>query len=219
MFENCASLGWFCGTACSLSKLGLRSFSGPFDWYFSNDFSSVVSLVENRFSDFFVRENLEPCELPYQFWDIEHDFFFMHDNDAGEPFDDAYPKIKEKYIKRANRFLEAIIEPTCLFRTVGSNDEIDYINEDYIHINNVFKSFNANNEIVYILFQGMKELDSHCHQYILDISERPDVEETMRAMFDHNNELLSYCSSLLSVEHRNKNLRYDRDTKSYWWIS
>lgn len=30
-YDNCISLGWFCGTASSLSKLGLRNFSEPFD--------------------------------------------------------------------------------------------------------------------------------------------------------------------------------------------
>ena len=65
----------------------------------------------------------------------------------------------------------------------------------------------------------MNNLDERCHQYRLDCSERPDREETMRLMFDHSNELLSYCSSLLSVEQVNKNLQYDKETKSYWWIS
>ena len=65
----------------------------------------------------------------------------------------------------------------------------------------------------------MKELNGNCHQYILDIADRPDREETMRVMFDHSDELLSYCSSLLSTEHMDKNLQYDKDTKSYWWIS
>lgn len=219
MFDNCASLGWFCGTACSLSKLGLRSFSGPFDWYFSNDFSSVVSLVDNRFSEFFVWENLESGEFPQLFRDVKNDFFFLHDNDEGDPLEVAYPRIKEKYFRRANKFLEAITSPTCLFRTVASDSESEYINQNYEYIDDVFKSFNINNEVVYVLFNDIKELNTHCHQYRLSISDRPDKEETMRVMFDHSNDLLSYCNSLLSVEQKNKNLQYDKETKSYWWIS
>ena len=219
MFDNCTSLGFFCGTACSLSKLGLRSFSGPFDWYFSNNYSAVVSLVENRFSDFLKREHLEPCEDLQQFRDLEHDFYYLHDNDDREPFDVAYPKIYEKYQRRITTFLNAIEKPTCLFRTIGSDNEIDYINQNYEYIDNVFKSFNVNNEVVYILFNDLKELDEHCHQYILPVSNRPDREETMRVMFDSSDELLSYCSSLLSPERMNANLQYDMETKSYWWIS
>lgn len=52
MFENFISLGWFCGTAASMSKYGLRSWFGPFDWYFSN-FPGVLSCMENDFIDFF----------------------------------------------------------------------------------------------------------------------------------------------------------------------
>lgn len=57
-YENCISLGWFCGCASSLSKLGLRSASGPFDWYFS-DLWAVLEQIENAFKDFMRRENLK----------------------------------------------------------------------------------------------------------------------------------------------------------------
>ena len=50
-YKNCISLGWFCGTASALSKLGLRSHSGPFDWYFSK-YSAVLDQIENDFIDF-----------------------------------------------------------------------------------------------------------------------------------------------------------------------
>ena len=57
-YSNCISLGGNCSVACSLSKLGLRNASGPFDWYVS-DFSSVLAQIENEFQDFMKRENLE----------------------------------------------------------------------------------------------------------------------------------------------------------------
>lgn len=57
-YENCVSLGWYCGCASSLSKLGLRSVSGPFDWYFSS-YRSVLELIETEFVEFMNRENLE----------------------------------------------------------------------------------------------------------------------------------------------------------------
>lgn len=41
-YINCISLGWYCGTASSCSRLGLRSFSGPFDWILS-DFEYVIT--------------------------------------------------------------------------------------------------------------------------------------------------------------------------------
>jgi hypothetical protein len=58
LYSNCISLGWFCGTASSLSRLGLRSYSGPFDWYFSH-YWAVLNQIENDFKDFMKWENLE----------------------------------------------------------------------------------------------------------------------------------------------------------------
>ena len=51
MYNSFISLGWFCGVASSMSKYGLRSFSSPFDWYFS-DFKSVLHFIETDFIDF-----------------------------------------------------------------------------------------------------------------------------------------------------------------------
>ena len=50
MFDNFISLGSYCGAAASMSKLGIRSVSGPFDWIISSDLKSVVSCLENDFS-------------------------------------------------------------------------------------------------------------------------------------------------------------------------
>lgn len=56
-FDCCVSLGWFCGTASSMGKCGLRSHAGPFDWYLS-DFEPVLKMIETDFSDFMKKENL-----------------------------------------------------------------------------------------------------------------------------------------------------------------
>lgn len=59
MFDNFISLGPWCATAASMSKHGLRSWSGPFDWVLTPCFESVLNLIENDFEDFLLRENLE----------------------------------------------------------------------------------------------------------------------------------------------------------------
>ena len=56
-YDNCISLGWFCGKASSMAQYGLRSFSGPFDWCTSN-LNSVLKMLENDFEDFMKKENL-----------------------------------------------------------------------------------------------------------------------------------------------------------------
>ena len=55
MFRHYISLGCFCGTASAMSKYGLRSFSGPFDWCVSS-LSGILHFMENNFTDFLCRE-------------------------------------------------------------------------------------------------------------------------------------------------------------------
>lgn len=78
-FINCISLGWFCGTASSLAKLGLRNFSGPFDWYYS-DFNYVIDQIKNEFFDFMMKENLEVlADNKKVFKDKKYGLYFWHD--------------------------------------------------------------------------------------------------------------------------------------------
>ena len=42
MFSNFVSLGEACKVAASMSKYGLRSFSGPFDWVITRRFDMVL---------------------------------------------------------------------------------------------------------------------------------------------------------------------------------
>lgn len=76
-YSNCISLGWFCGTAGSMAKLGLRSHSGPFDWYYS-DYWAVLKQMENDFSDFMMKENLKMMKEG-NFCDLKYGFRYLHD--------------------------------------------------------------------------------------------------------------------------------------------
>ena len=113
MFESYISLGWYCAVAGSLSKNGFRSFSSPFDWCYS-DFNSVISQIENDFSDFLKKENLIFEKESGELIDTKYGFVFNHDiqNDFENEFDD----IKEKYSRRTNAFLEASCLPTCFLQ-------------------------------------------------------------------------------------------------------
>lgn len=55
-FEQFISLGLHCFTAASMSKYGLRSSSGPFDWLITADFGWVLRYMETDFSGFWIRE-------------------------------------------------------------------------------------------------------------------------------------------------------------------
>ena len=206
-YENCFSLGCNCWAAASLAKLGLRSFSGPFDWYWS-DFDSVISQIDNEFADFMKKENLEIDDSnPKVFWDKKYNFYCIHD--IKEDFESEYTEIYDKYIRRAERFMESIKKPTCFFRAIRSEDEIEYIINNEKYIERVLKKYNSKNSIVYILLSNMKPLPDHFRWFRLSIDQYIGNAYEMRNMFCQSGELLRFCENLLSLEHMKLNKKYD----------
>ncbi len=157
-YDYCVSLGWLCGTAASLSKLGLRGFSGPFDWYFS-EYKGVLSQIQNRFTDFMTRENLRPFEgADKEFEDIKYGFRLNHD--IYHDLDTDYDEIYKKYSRRAQVFLENIKKPTVFFRLIRDQEEIEYINTNSEYADNLVKEFNPMNKIVYVYRKGLEGLST-----------------------------------------------------------
>lgn len=206
-YDNCLSLGWFCGTASSMSKLGLRNFSGPFDWYFS-DFDSVINQIDNEFIDFMKKENLEVIEnKPNEFRDKKYNFLCNHD--IKENFDKEYDAIYDKYIKRAKRFIESIKNPTCFFRAVRSEKEIEYIINHADYIERILKRYNSNNAIVYIVLNYMRSLPNNLKWFRLMTDEYIGKTYEMRNMFNESKELLQFCKTLLKPEQIQLNRKFD----------
>ena len=206
-YDNCLSLGWFCGIASSLSKLGLRNFSGPFDWYFS-DFDSVINQIDNEFIDFMKKENLEIIEnKPAEFRDKKYNFYCNHD--IKENFDKEYADIYNKYTKRAKRFIESIKNPTCFFRAVRSEKEIEYIVNNADYIESILKRYNSNNSIVYILLNGMSSLPNNFRWFRLILDQYISKTHEMRNMFNQSMELMQFCKTLLKPEQMSLNKKFD----------
>ena len=80
MFDYFISLGFTCPVASSMSKYGLRSFSGVFDWLITPDFGWVLHYIETDFKDFLLQENLERYdEYPLHFRYKQSGFRFLHE--------------------------------------------------------------------------------------------------------------------------------------------
>lgn len=206
-YDNCVSLGWFCGTAGSLSRLGLRNFSGPFDWYFS-DFDSVINQIDNEFIDFMKKKNLEVVEnKPTVFIDKKYNFYCNHD--IKENFDIEYTDIYDKYMKRARRFIESIKNPTCFFRAVRSEKEIEYIVDNADYIESILKKYNSRNSIVYILLNGMNSLPNNFRWFRLALEQYGWNTYEIRNMFKQSEELLQFCETLLKPERIKLNKKFD----------
>lgn len=204
-YETCFSLGCNCWAASSLAKLGLRSFSGPFDWYWS-DFDSVISQIENEFADFMRKENLEIIDNKV-FRDTKYNFLCNHD--IKEDFEIEYAEIYDKYIRRAERFMESIKKPTCFFRIIRSEGEIKYIINNESHIEKVLKKYNSENEIVYIGLKNLSCLPDHFRWFQLTEDHYGSGRYNMRNLFSQSEELLQFCKNLLSPEQMELNKKYD----------
>lgn len=198
-FENCVSLGSWCGTAGSLGKQGLRSFTGPFDWIWS-DFDSVIKQIDDEFADFMKRENLEISGKNSVFIDKKYNFLFIHD--VKENFNLEYAAIYDKYLRRTQRFLQKIKKPTCFFRAVRSGKEVDYIINNVDYIESVIKRYNSRNTIVYILLEGMSALPDNLKSFRLATKyyEPLCTPAGTTIMFDSSKELEQFCKSLLPPE-------------------
>jgi hypothetical protein len=211
-YDNCVSLGWFCGTASSLSKLGLRSQSGPFDWYFSH-YGAVLNQIENDFQDFMVKDNLEIVDGDTKkFRDIKYGFHYIHD--VKEDFESEYELIRNKYFRRVERFRQTIKQPTVFFRCIRDSEEVEYINHNWEYAENLLKKFNEKNHIIYVYRSNLKNLTDKVQSYRLNINQYIGCTYEMRHLFDSSDELLDICSRLISTEKMQKNIEYDNKTNA-----
>lgn len=210
-FECCISLGWFCGTASSMGKCGLRSHSGPFDWYFS-DLEPVLKTIETEFCDFMKRENLVVDHADQSvFIDTKYGFHCNHD--ITYDFDTEYPSIYQKYMRRAERFLRDTKYPTCFIRAVRSEEELQFIEGNEEYILKTIRKRNPENEIIFLLLKDMKSLPCNCifQWFRLGIASYAGYPYDMRMMFESSKKFLGFCSKkILSEEAIACNKRFDR---------
>lgn len=186
-YINCISLGWYCGTASSCSRLGLRSFSGPFDWILS-DFEYVITMIDKEFDGFLLPENLRIDEDNAKcFYDIKNKFYFPHDisNDLNKDLS----SIQLKYKKRISNFIEQ--------------------NSQYI--DSVIKKYNKKNKIIYNLLDNLEfSNDFKGEYYKLYINDFWKDSICLRATFSKSKELIKFCNNILPSDIRVRNLQWDK---------
>lgn len=213
MFNNFVSLGWFCGTAASMARYGLRRYSGPFDWYFS-EFKGVIDTIDHDFSNFLSRDNLyeEPGRWGPIFNDVKYGFSYIHDITTS--LDDDYESIYSRYMHRINTFRKCIQNSTCFIRAVRDTDEVSYINENREYINCILKRQNPENEIVYLFPGFLDKASFHANYYPLDNDEyMRDTETDLESLFDTNSEFISFCTDNYEQLTRNRNREFYLEMK------
>ena len=106
-------MGEACFVPQSLEKLDLRFFSTPLDWAGARPFAELFEMFLGDFEGFFEKEDMEfytQMKRKNPHFDVyinkRTQFFFPHDFPIGVPFDEAYPAVREKYMRRIARLKE-----------------------------------------------------------------------------------------------------------------
>ncbi len=213
MFDYFISLGWYCGTAASMSKYGLRSHSGPFDWYFS-DLKGVLECMNNNFEDFLDKRNLEVMENePKEFKDRKYGFYYNHE--INTCFEDDFSEICNKYRRRIEVFKEMIVRSTCFIRTVRNEAEWRFIQNNRFYIDAVVKKYNPENEVIYVVSRKRVDIENPEFPFFtVEAAYDGSSYEALSSLFDDNLKLQKFCISSLEESRRTQNLYFNLQNKS-----
>lgn len=223
MFENFISLGPYCGVAASMSKLGIRSCSGPFDWC-GGELQNVLACIESDFCDFLDVNNLELVCNEAAFNDKKYNFYFPHEIKVS--FERDYETIYRKYMRRINVFRKQIKRKTCFMRAVPNREELLYIKNNVQHINKVIRKQNAENEIVYIVSNRISGSNDLLYPFfVVDSAYEGRRIEEIRKLFDDNMDLQAFCIENFDEKKRYQNMVFDLQKENrrieyrYWLIT
>lgn len=208
MFDYYVSLGSMCMVASSMSKYGLRSFSAPFDWLVTLNFNEVLHYIETDFKDFLLQENLERLEdQPNCFYDKKSGVRFLHDN---ENFETEYDKLKDKYNRRIDRFINKSKNRMCYLRTMRSKEELEYVMSNTDYIKYVIQKNNCYSEVVFLCSDDLAIPNEFpFRHYIMQGIYSGASEKEIRAHFDCANDFLEFCGENYLGKNLIKNLAFD----------
>lgn len=189
-FANIISLGYFCGPALELEKVGLRSHSYPFDWLIS-DFEEILSCIENGFKNFLTYENLYQYKnIKYYYYDKKYKMHFYHDFDEFRPLKIQLEDVKEKYNRRIERFYKDITKPTLFIRYVKDQHELDYITQNYESVIELLKKYHGDNNLLLIANDDLVNVNQEVYFVSKDAN---DV--VARRFLEKNDDLKKYLNS------------------------
>lgn len=118
-YDQVVSLGAICQVAHHLRRRGLRTMSGPLDWFITYSPAQVTRLLGNRFAGFMDLKNLKVEGVhgeSLQVRDTDYDCLSVHDfplscNSAERL--QSYPEFRAKMDRRVARLLASLDDPDC----------------------------------------------------------------------------------------------------------
>lgn len=107
-WDAVVSIGGTCQVAYQIKRLGLRAFSGPFDWLFSTEPDMVTEVLDKDFEGWLLRENLheEPSQTECRrIIDDKYHMIHQHIFPADRTYEESYDDVKKIVDRRVGRFL------------------------------------------------------------------------------------------------------------------
>lgn len=163
-YDDIVSLGFFCGIAQEVERIGLRNCSYPLDWVIS-DFQSVLELLQNNFEDFLNINYLEKDTSENEQKDTyvvinkKYNIKFFHDFKKEYSIEEQLKDVEQKYKRRINRLYKNICNYSTLFiRYIKNEEEYQLINSNFDKINSILKSFNKENDIIYVYNDDLSDV-------------------------------------------------------------
>ena len=201
-FQNFISLGYFCDVAKELEKLGLRSFSGPFDWNISS-LNGVISAIENNFEGYLDYDCLQQNKYyRKRYKNVRYDIAFFHDFSAYRSLASQIESVKDKYNRRIDKFYRVTEKPTLFIRYIIDNDELLYISENIDRIESLIKSRNPDSDILFIT--SLKSTPNTIRSYFV----APDQNDVVSRHPITDNPVLRTVFSSIDIPEKELNLRF-----------
>ncbi len=211
VYDLVVSVGENCYTTMSLIRLGLRTFSSPFDWIRGSDFQSRIVLILNRFDNFLEKSLL----LPLPKYSNLHDVYinkatkleFVHDFPLHSKLS-KYDEIKSKYDNRINRLYEKISQSNRLLFVYTQLTDTTSDDALYTYARKVNEKFGK--KIDFLLIINDKVASKPLHKDLSDnvslfrINLEPDAEGRP------NRKKLDSIIKLIKVKHNASYLCYKR---------
>lgn len=210
-FTHFISLGYFCSVALELERMGLRSTSSPFDWCIS-EFKGVINAIDNHFEEYLAYEVLaQDKESHGRYKNEKYNVAFWHDFNKYVSLKEQISDVQKKYDRRIERFYENICEPTLFVRYIsdelltseGKSEELEYIESNYIKILSLLKSYNSENEIIFIANKGVNSDLIKIYQV-----EKDENDVVARKPITKNDELFAFLNQFEYKEKESNLIRY-----------
>jgi len=185
-FMHIVSLGYNCEIANSIIEMKARDAAYPFDWLFSRMWK-INETMKQRFSNFFIRENLIKARYkknPAR--ERDDGFIYVHDGeyDILSQNITEYTNIKEKYNRRISRLFDLLdTGKSILFVRVLYDEKID----EHIDFVNILSDIYPNSKFSLLIFcmdEKITSVENDKIEYVSGISiDRCSINNFLRTKY------------------------------------